>query len=761
MKWKIYSIFFVASLILVAIIVRNFSVESDIYTLINLNENDRIITQNMRESLSNEIIFLSDNTEVLDEIKVRNAKNDDRQIFGIFSDSLQDSQDLPNGANFTKILDSYKLTTMNRKVYERILSQGKDFMRESISNIFNAFDMRILPISSDFLNLSAHSTLLKSNISIDSRSGRFFVESEGKRFYIERGILSKNIQSSALLNFIAESKSIASAKNAILLVSGGAIFSAVGESRGNIESIYMSVISLSLISILLFSAFGSVRIFRLIFIIAFAFLCGLAGAFALLDKVHILSIAISTSLIGLVLDFSMHFLSLNYKRNLPIARLKKVFIVGLGIACSGYAIFFLSPMNFLHQIATISIFTLFGAMMATYFLLPQMIDSNPKPTRFFRFCLINYILWLKRFNKKWLIFPCVIIILSIPFLMKFDFSDNIKSYYAPPNALINETIEISNIMQDSSNTQFITIRAKNSDDLIAKEQKLGEILEQKGIISDYDGISKIFLSKKEQENARDILVDSLQKNTSYLQDLGFDKSTIGDFVNQISNLEIIDFKDDLYNIFEIFKLNRFLVPNDTANLNDLDESTLQSIMFLKNLNFSTMDSQGRSEIFSLLESHNARFIDFNESINSGFESIKRNAIALKIIAFVVAFVILGACFGLKMGLKMTLIVLCAMILSLCALVICGVSVNIFSIFGLILASVVGIDYVIFALYQSKIRAILGIILASLTSIISFVILATSHFGALFAFGIATSLCMCLCALFASIFAMKMCDKKTA
>lgn len=740
-----------ASLILVAIIVRNFSVESDIYALINLNENDRIITQNMRESLSNEIIFLSDNAEVLDEIKARNAKNDDRQIFSIFSDSLQDSQDSQNSANFTKILDSYKLSTMNRKVYERILSQGKDFMRESISNIFNAFDMRILPISNDFLNLSAHSTLLKSNISIDSRSGRFFVESEGKRFYIVRGILSKNIQSSALLNFIAESKSIASAKNAILLVSGGAIFSAVGESRGNIESIYMSMISLSLISILLFSAFGSVRIFRLIFIIAFAFLCGLAGAFALLDKVHILSIAISTSLIGLVLDFSMHFLSLNYKRNLPIFKLKKVFIVGLGIACSGYAIFFLSPMNFLHQIATISIFTLFGAMMATYFLLPQMIDSNPKPTRFFRFCLINYILWLKRFNKKWLIFPCVIIILSIPFLMKFDFSDNIKSYYAPPNALINETIEISNIMQDSSNTQFIAIRAKNSDDLIAKEQKLGEILEQKGIISDYDGISKIFLSKKEQENAREILLDSLQKNASYLQDLGFDKSAISDFVNQISNLEIIDFKDNLYNIFEIFKLNRFLAPNDTANLNDLGESTLQSIMFLKNPNF---DSRGRSDIFSLLESHNARFIDFNESINSGFESIKRNAIALKIIAFVVAFVILGACFGLKMALKMTLIVLYAMILSLCALVICGVSVNIFSIFGLILASVVGIDYVIFALYQSKIRAILGIILASLTSIISFVILATSHFGVLFAFGIATSLCMCLCALFASIFAMK-------
>ena len=759
MKWKIYSIFFVVSLILSAIILRNFSVESDIYTLLNLDEKDRQITQNMRESLSNEIIFLSDSAEVLNEIK---ARNKNAQIFSIFSDSLMDSQDSQNSANnFTKILDSYKLATINRQTYQRILSQGADFMRESISNIFNAFDMRIIPFERDFLNLSAHSTLLKSNISIDSQNGRFFVESDGKKYFVARGILSTHFKSNALLNFIAESKSIAQQKNAILLVSGGAIFSAVGESRGNIESIYMSVISLALISILLFSAFGSVQIFRLIFVIAFAFLCGLAGTFALIDKVHILSIAISTSLIGLVLDFSMHFLSLNYKRNLPITHLKKIFIIGLGIACSGYAIFFFSPMNFLHQIATISIFTLFGAMIATYFLLPQMIDSSPKPTKIFRFCLINYILWLKRLNKKWLIFPCALVILSIPFLAKFDFSDNIKSYYAPPNALISETIEISNIMQDSSNTQFITLYAKDSSDLIEKERKIGEILKQKGVISDYDGISKIFLSPKEQSRAKQVLLDSAQKNASYLQGLGFEKETIKDFSNQIKDLEIIDFSDNLYNIFEIFKLNRFLVNALDSRESSANSAHLmpqiQSIMFLKNPNFSTLDSRDKSEIDSLLDAHNARFIDFNASINNGFESIKYNAILLKILAFGVAFVILGACFGLKMGLKMTLLVLCGTVLSLCVLVLCGVNINIFSIFGLILASVVGIDYMIFALYKSKIRAVLGIILASLTSIISFVILATSHFGALFAFGIATSLCMCLCALFASVFAFKKCD----
>lgn len=757
MKWKIYSIFFIFSLCLVAIIARNFNVESDIYTLINLDEKDKAITQNMRESLSNEIVFLSDNLEVLESLKAQNEK---WQIFSKIIDSLESNESSENnGANFQKILDFYKLATLNYETYQQIITQDSHFINSAMTNIFNAFEVRILPIQRDFLNLSSHSNLLKSNMSVDLGSGRIFANHNGTKYYIARGILRDNVKSNALLNFIAESKAVASAKNAILLSSGGAIFSAVGENHGNVESAYMSILSLSLISILLFCAFGSAQIFRLIFIIIFAFLCGLAGGFALLNKVHILSIVISTSLIGLVLDFSMHFLSLNYKRNLPISNLKKVFFIGLLIACSGYAIFFLSPMNFLHQIATISIFTLLGAMIATYFLLPQMIDSRPKPKRIFRFCLINYALMLKKCNKKWLISPCAVIICAIPFMAKFDFSDNIKHYYAPPKAMLDETLRISEIMQDFSNTQFIALSGKNSDDLIEKEHSLGRILKQKGVISEYSGISSIFLSPKEQGKAKAILLDLVQKNTNFLKDLGFEKNVISDFSNQIKTLKIIDFRDNLYNIFDIFKLNRFLVKNANLNLNhNADSPTLgesnsaiQSIMFLKNPNFSQSDS---GEIKGILEAHNARFIDFNASINSGFESIKRNAIALKILAFLSAFVILSACFGLKMGVIMTLLVLLATILSLCVLIICGVSVNIFSIFGLILASVVGIDYMIFALHKSRIRAILGIILASLTSIISFVILATSQFGALFAFGSATSLCMTLCALFASILAIK-------
>lgn len=771
MKYKIYAIFLALSLVLMAIIMRNFSVESNIYSLLNLPSDEAQITQNLRESLANEIVFLSDNAEVLRYLKAQNS-----DIFKRFNlNAMQYEADLGDSADssdsmgvdsgdstkrFLALIDSYKLATLDFHAYSEIL-QNDDFVKNAINNIFSPITARILPINSDFLNLAIDSSLLK-NASVDFESGLIYTTHNNVKYYIAQGILSDKISSSDLLAFIAEAKSYAKDNAAILLTSGGAIFSAVGEERGNFEGLYMSVISLVLIGVLLYSAASSVHIFKLIFIVIFGFLCGMAGSFAIFDTIQILSIVISTSLIGLVLDFSMHFLSLNYKRHLPISRLKKVLISGLLVAISGYAVFLLSQMQLLAQIAIIAIFTLIGAFVATYFLLPQMIASPLKPSRIFRLCLIKYILFLKKSSKIWLIAPILLVMISIPFFAKSDFSDNINDYYAPPKSLIEEAIEINKILQNTSTVQFIVIESLDSNDLIAKERSLGAILQERGLIEAYSGISSVFLSPKEQNLAKIKLLDSIHKNEIFLLDLGFSKSDISSFIRQVESLKIIDFNENLYNIFDIFKLHRFIVQDksdftgDSANEADLGDSAisskfpLKSIMFLKNPKIATIDS----DINAILSAHNAKFIDFNASINSGFEAIKINAIVLKIGAFVVAFVILSLCFGVRLGAFMTLNVILATILSLCVMVVCGVKINIFSIFGLILASVVGIDYMIFALHKQKIPAILGIILASLTSIISFGIVATSHFGALSAFGFASALGMFFCAILASLFAVK-------
>ncbi|ARQ99261.1 KWG [Campylobacter devanensis] len=84
----------------------------------------------------------------------------------------------------------------------------------------------------------------------------------------------------------------------------------------------------------------------------------------------------------------------------------------------------------------------------------------------------------------------------------------------------------------------------------------------------------------------------------------------------------------------------------------------------------------------------------------------------------------------------------------------GVSFNIFTIFGFILASTIGVDYVLFAsnLNLALRERYFGIILASLTSIISFGMLGFSNTYAVFSFGVSTALCMFLLAYFTLLYA---------
>ena len=91
-------------------------------------------------------------------------------------------------------------------------------------------------------------------------------------------------------------------------------------------------------------------------------------------------------------------------------------------------------------------------------------------------------------------------------------------------------------------------------------------------------------------------------------------------------------------------------------------------------------------------------------------------------------------------------------MTLSLFVLFGIHINIFAVFGLILASAVGIDYMIFALndeLNAKER-IFGIFMAAITSFISFFMLFFSTTNAISVFGLAVSLNVAIYALIASV-----------
>lgn len=102
----------------------------------------------------------------------------------------------------------------------------------------------------------------------------------------------------------------------------------------------------------------------------------------------------------------------------------------------------------------------------------------------------------------------------------------------------------------------------------------------------------------------------------------------------------------------------------------------------------------------VLEHYNAFSLNFASSLNESLTQAKELALKLKIAALVIAFVLLCFYFSALISALVMGVIIFGVLLTLFILAIFGINLSIFGVFGLILASAVGVDYMIFALNES-------------------------------------------------------------
>lgn len=219
-------------------------------------------------------------------------------------------------------------------------------------------------------------------------------------------------------------------------------------------------------------------------------------------------------------------------------------------------------------------------------------------------------------------------------------------------------------------------------------------------------------------------------------ELGFDESVISNEFDSVSQLKTLNLSEilshDLANEFKKFSLN--------------DGS---SVIYVSGFVNSDKSHQ-------ILAKYGAFSVDFVSLLNQNLTDAKIMAVILKIVAFFVAFAVLWLFFGIIKSLVMMFFITFGVIFTLCLLVIFGININIFAVFGLILASAVGIDYMIFAmnLNLTQKERIFGILAASITSFISFFALSFSATNAISVFGLSVSLCIAFYGVCASVLSVK-------
>ena len=712
------------------------NVQTDIFSLINFKDaKEAKVLKEVQDEMASNFLVLVNSKELAKNVQSLALKS---SLFKSFEANIDvNLNDIKSDINRSKI------ALLSRGDLELLKSDKNAFFKKRAEEIFNSFSFRLLNVNDDFFSLSSGFSAKNGNVSLNLADLMLEVKDGKKSFFLLKGELKKGVSSEGLINFYNELNALKVGQNE-LFVHSSALYQAFSKQKNESESLYMSVVSLSLTAIFLMLAFRNLRIFYVIFIAAFGFSVAFAGTLLCLNELNILTILISTSLIGLMFDYVLHWLSKNEGEAIRASSIKnmlKIFLLGLFITLSGYLAFTFSDLRLLKEVALFSAFALVAAFLASYFFMPLVFEG----VKFYRskvfdafltkFCKLSDMA-ARHLGLKFLAISLILLAIFLGFDLKnLSKSENVKDYSNMPKSLLADSSYILSLTGNNQNTMIVT---RSRGDILGGEKSLLDELKKRNLIKDESSLSDMFLSKSEQNELKEAFKKALDDEQIYAiyEKFGFSKDEVRSEI-----LKVLGEKE--------LSANEILALKSMKDFKKfvLDENA--SVAYVSGF----VKGAASDEV---LERHNAFSLNFASSLNESLTQAKELALKLKIAALVVAFLLLWVYFSALISALVMGVIIFGVLLTLFIFAVFGVNLSIFGVFGLILASAVGIDYMIFALNESlsEKERIYGIFCAFITSFISFFTLSFSQTAALSVFGLSVSLCVLIYGLCASVLACK-------
>lgn len=712
------------------------NVQTDIFSLINFKDaKEAKVLKEVQDEMASNFLVLVNSKELANDVQSLALKS---SLFKSFEANIDvNLNDIKSDINRSKI------ALLSRGDLELLKSDKNTFFKKRAEEIFNSFSFRLLNVNDDFFSLSSGFSAKNGNVSLNLTDLMLEVKDGKKSFFLLKGELKKGASSEGLINFYNELNALKVGQNE-LFVHSSALYQAFSKQKNESESLYMSVVSLSLTAIFLMLAFRNLRIFYVIFIAVFGFSVAFAGTLLCLNELNILTILISTSLIGIMFDYVLHWLSKNEGEAIRASSIKnmlKIFLLGLFITLSGYLAFTFSDLRLLKEVALFSAFALVAAFLASYFFMPLVFEG----VKFYRskifdafltkFCDLSGAV-ARHLGVKFLAISLILLAIFLVFDLKnLSKSENVKDYSNMPKSLLADSSYILSLTGNNQNTMIVT---RSSGDILGDEKSLLDELKKRNLIKDESSLSDMFLSKSEQDELKEAFKKALDDEQIYgvYEKFGFSKDEVRSEI-----LKVLGEKE--LSVSEILALKS--MKDFKKFMLDENASVAYASGFVK--------GAASDEV---LERYNAFSLNFASSLNESLTQAKELALKLKIAALVVAFLLLWVYFSALISALVMGVIIFGVLLTLFIFAVFGVNLSIFGVFGLILSSAVGIDYMIFALNESlsEKERIYGIFCAFITSFISFFTLSFSQTAALSVFGLSVSLCVLIYGLCASVLSCK-------
>ncbi|WP_447767755.1 MMPL family transporter [Pseudomonas kilonensis] len=701
-----------------------------------------IAEQRMQEPLNREVLVLVGHTDRQQAITLAQILGEQWQASGLF-DKVQWTLQADLPALRRQLLDG-RLAMLSAVDRQQLIEQPEAFIQQRVQALFDPFSgFSLVPNQDDWLGLTGriqNSQPQRGAIKFDIGSGALVADADGKSWVMLRARAQGNAFDMNLPLQVAEllqrSRDQAAQAQGQLLAASGLLYAASGQQQASREITWVGGGATVGILLLLLLAFRRLRVWLAFVPVLVGMLFGAVACVALFGRMHVMTLVLGSSLIGVAVDYPLHYLSKSWSlkpwRSWPALR---VTLPGLSLSlvttCIGYLALAWTPFPALTQIAIFSAAGLVGAYLSAVCLLPALLKgADLRPAQWpLRLC--ECLLQARQALLARVPTP-VLLVLLLSFcadgLWHLTTKNDIRQWIGTPQHLTDEARDIARITGFQPTSQFFLIRADDQSQLLERQTALNERLDQLiGLekLQGYLSLNQLVSPPAEQQNVREALA-RLPAFWQPLLDLGVPVAALQAELAQLQALPVEDIDAALTGPLAEPYRTLWLGPTGQGvaamiSLQGLNDAAL--------LRVQAVDLPG------------VQLVDRLGDLNRVFAATQVSAAELKLASCVLIVLVLIWPFGVGGALRIVALPLLAALCSLASLGWLGQPLTLFSLFGLLLVTAIGVDYAILMREQIGGAAVslLGTLLAAVTTWLSFGLLALSSTPAVSNFGLAVSL----------------------
>lgn len=492
-------------------------------------------------------------------------------------------------------------------------------------------------------------------------------------------------------------------------------------------------------------------------------------SFWFFDEIFIITLVFATSLIGVAIDYCLHFFSEYYfsalhseeakskawgSRKISLDTLNHIrpgVAVGLLSSLMAYVLLVFGGFPGMKQMAIVSALGLFFTCLyifAFYPLLYRLLPSSSAKLEFtppaiskLIYAYLGFLVKVKSLKPSIRYVGALLVIVFIVIgVLRSSSDDNIRQLQAMSPIWKPQDAELRQRLNFEISPAFVALSAKTQQGLLEKEELLVPALNQlkdAGSFKHFLATSTAMPSLKNQQAAYALLASAVKDGETEFKDY----------------LENLSFDLDQVQLSSFYEPSAYLQPNQAW----VDVSPAIQQQWLGDLNgsseyyFSVIQLAGLNDSAALRalaeEYEGVYWINQAEDVSSLFSDFRQTASWLVSIALCLIVVAWSWRYGVGQSLSIMVAPVVSIGMALAVVAYLGEPLNLFHILGLIIVLGMGADYSVFLLESKRLLAegkaeitslratLIAITLSALTSCLSFGLLSLSATAAVHAFGI--------------------------